>query len=212
MVRGQDVVDAHVARLHAAAERVTVVPFGQHEFTQVYGHAAQRVVNHCNHVLDLRFGERRLPLTVAYLTYLVFARLDLPVEQRHALAGVGVQEPVRCGVMRVGEPCVIVIALTGQVGEDAPGGVRDGLILPELVFAGVDEPGQALREAFLQGLTGQLAGQRVEGRAEQRHVHHRILTEQRPQPFHLPSDITHERPRFPLVLARRASRSPDKPR
>ena len=68
---------------------VTVVPFGQHEFTQVYGHAAQRVVNHCNHVLDLRFGERRLPLTVAYLTYLVFARLDLPVEQRHALAGVG---------------------------------------------------------------------------------------------------------------------------
>ena len=158
MVRGQDVVDAHVARLHAAAERVTVVPFGQHEFTQVYGHAAQRVVNHCNHVLDLRFGERRLPLTVAYLTYLVFARLDLPVEQRHALAGVGgklharmldlhddrvrlrarqragvilkprqrldrtmgaggetVQEPVRRGVMRVGEPCVIVIALTGQV-------------------------------------------------------------------------------------------------
>ena len=264
VVRGQDVVDAHVARLHAAAERVTVVPFGQHEFTQVYGHAAQRVVNHCNHVLDLRFGERRLPLTVAYLTYLAFARLDLPVEQRHALAGVGgklharmldlhddrvrlrarqragvilkprqrldrtmgaggetVQEPVRCGVMRVGEPCVIVIALTGQVGEDAPGGVRDGLILPELVFAGVDEPGQALREAFLQGLTGQLAGQRVEGRAEQRHVHHRILTEQqsqhagfidRPQPFHLPSDITHERPLFPLVLARRASRSPDKPR
>ena len=61
--------------------------------------------------------------------------------------GETVQEPVRCGVMRVGEPCVIVIALTGQVGEDAPGGVRDGLILPELVFAGVDEPGQALREA-----------------------------------------------------------------
>ena len=43
--------------------------------------------------------------------------------------GETVQEPVRCGVMRVGEPCVIVIALTGQVGEDAPGGVRDGLIL-----------------------------------------------------------------------------------
>jgi len=91
VVAGQVLVHADVAGLHAPAQGVAVVPLVEHEFAQVDGHAAQRVVNHCNHVLDLRFGERRLPLTVAYLTYLVFARLDLPVEQRHALAGVGGQ-------------------------------------------------------------------------------------------------------------------------
>ena len=128
-----------------------------------------------------------------------------------------------CGVVRVGA-CRALSPdrhVTGQVGEDAPGGVRDGLILPELVFAGVDEPGQALREAFLQGLTGQLAGRtgrrprgaapRTSSNSDGAAVSARRFHRPAYGPFHLPSDITHERPLFPLVLARRASRSPDEP-
>ena len=48
--------------------------------------------------------------------------------------------------MRVGEPGVVAFAFTGQVGEDLMGGLGEGLVLARLIFAGVGQSVQTLRE------------------------------------------------------------------
>ena len=91
MVAGQVLVHADVAGLHAPAQGVAVVPLVEHEFAQVDGYAAQRVVDHGDHVLHLGFAQRGVLLALLDAFDLVLAFLDFTVEEFDALAGVGGQ-------------------------------------------------------------------------------------------------------------------------
>ena len=90
-IAGQVLVHADVAGLHAPTQGVAVVPLVEHEFAQVDGHAAQRVVDHGDHVLHLGFAQRGMLLALLDAFDLVLAFLDFTVEEFDALAGVGGQ-------------------------------------------------------------------------------------------------------------------------
>ena len=91
MIGGKDVFHTHGTRLHAPAQRVAVVTFGERQFTQIDRHAPKRVVDDVDDVADL-LGSQSFDGFVAFkLVDLFLTFLDVLPEQFDAFTWVGGQ-------------------------------------------------------------------------------------------------------------------------